>query len=97
MSPVELRGHLETVARRLGVRVRFEPFQPGVFRRGGLCKVHGATRIVVDAEAPVVEQVATLESALRRLDLEAVYVPPLVRARLEGGRRASGPALRKAR
>jgi hypothetical protein len=91
MSPAELRSQLETVARRLGVRVRFEPFQSGVFRRGGLCKVRGETRIVVDAGASVVEQVATLEDALRKLDIEAIFVPPLVRARIDGKR--AGPRL----
>jgi hypothetical protein len=101
MSPAELRDQLETVARRLGVRVRFESFEPGAFRRGGLCRVRGETRIVIDARAPLIEQVATLEEALRKLDLEAIFVPPFVRARIEGKRRTPrpplGPALRKAR
>jgi hypothetical protein len=81
----------------LGIRVHFEPFKPGAFRRGGLCKVRGETRIVIDAGAPVVEQVATLEEALRKLDLEAVFVPPLIRARIEGKETTLGPSLRKAR
>jgi hypothetical protein len=101
LSPLELRSHLEAVARRLGVRVRFEPFEPGAYRRGGLCKVRGETRIFVDAGASMVEQIATLEGALRKLDLEAIFIPPLVRARIEGWRRTPGsphgPPLRKAR
>jgi hypothetical protein len=97
VSPAELRIQLETVARKLGIRVHFEPFKPGAFRRGGLCKVRGETRIVIDAGAPVVEQVATLEEALRKLDLEAVFVPPLIRARIEGKETTLGPSLRKAR
>jgi hypothetical protein len=87
MSPTELRTQLETVARRLGVRVGYEPFQPGVIGRGGLCKVRGETRILVDAAASVVEQVATLEDALAKLDLEGIFVPPLVRARLDAKRK----------
>jgi hypothetical protein len=96
MSPTELRSQLETVARRLGISVRFEPFEPGIYRRGGLCKVRGEARILVDAKASVVEQVATLEDALRRFDLESIFVPPFVRARIEGPKRRLGPALRKA-
>jgi hypothetical protein len=87
MSPLELRTQLETVARRLGVIVAFEPFEPGAVRRGGLCKVRGQTRILVDAAASIVDQVATLENALARFDLEGIFVPPLLRARLEGKRR----------
>jgi len=97
MSPSELRSQLETVARRLGVVVRFEAFEPGAGRRGGLCKVRGETRILVDARGSLLEQIATLEAALRKLDLEGVFVPPLVRARIEGQRRPVGPTVKKAR
>jgi hypothetical protein len=97
MSPSELRSQLEGVARRLGILVRFEPFEAGTGRRGGLCKVRGETRILVDSSGSVLEQIATLERALRKLDLEGVFVPPLVRARIEGQRRPLGPALKKTR
>jgi hypothetical protein len=98
MSPLELRTQLELVARKLGIAVRFEPFERGPARRGGLCKVRGVPRIVVDDGAPLLEQIATLEGALRKLDLEGVWVPPLVRARIEGKTRGlgGGPSLRKA-
>jgi hypothetical protein len=98
MSPAELRSQLEGVARKLGIAVRFEAFAPGPGQRGGLCKVRGETRIVVDSGAPVIEQIATLERALRKVDLEGVFVPPLVRARIEGKRRGmgGGPAVKKA-
>ena len=97
MSPSELRRQLETVAGRLGVTVRFEAFEPGAGRRGGLCKVRGETCILVDTTGSVLEQVATLEAALRKLDLETVFVPPLVRARIEGQRRPVGPTVKKTR
>jgi hypothetical protein len=95
MSPSELRSQLEGVARRLGVSVRFEAFEPGARRRGGLCKVRGEARILVDSGGSLLEQIATLERALRELDLEGVFVPPLVRARIEGQRRPLGPAVKK--
>jgi hypothetical protein len=95
MSPTELRSQLESVARRLGVAVRFESFEGATPRRGGLCKVRGERRIVVDAAGTVLEQIATLEGALRRMDLEGIFLPPVLRARLEG--QARGPSVRKAR
>ncbi len=85
------------MARRLGVAMRFEAFEPGAARRGGLCKVRGASLILVDARASVLEQIATLEAALRKLDLEGIFVPPLVRARIEGRKRLLGPAVKKTR
>jgi hypothetical protein len=97
MSPSELRRQLEAVAQRLGVSVRFEVFEAGPGRRGGLCRLKGEPRIVVDAHGSVLEQIATLEGALRKLDLEGVFVPPFLRARLEGQRRPLGPALKKTR
>jgi len=97
MSPAELRSQLETVARKLGILVRFEAFEAGPGRKGGLCKVRGEARIVVDSGAPLLEQIATLEDALRTMDLEGVFLPPLVRARIEGTRRAAGrPSIKKA-
>jgi hypothetical protein len=99
MSPAEVLRELERLAHRLGVDVRFEAFDRGATGRGGLCKVRGKRRIVVDAGAPVVEQMAVLEAALGQLDLEAVFAPPLIRARIERHRTErppTGPALRKA-
>jgi hypothetical protein len=100
MSPAEVLRELERLAHRLEVDVRFEAFDRGATRRGGLCMVRGKRWIVVDSEAPVVEQIAVLESALGQLDLDAVFAPPLIRVRIERHRAEkppTGPALRKAR
>jgi hypothetical protein len=99
MSPLELRTQLELVARKLGIALRFEAFERGAAQKGGLCKVRGEPRIVVDSGAPLLEQIATLEGALRKVDVEGVFIPPLVRARIEGRKKRGlgrGPSLRKA-
>ncbi len=96
MSPGELLTQLEDVARRLDVDVRFESLARSGARRGGLCKVHGRAVILVDSAAAVVDQVATLEAALRKLDLDGIFVPPFVRARIEGRPLRAGPAIKKA-
>jgi hypothetical protein len=85
LTPFELESQLEVVARRLGVVVRFEVLEEGAMR-GGLCKVNGETCIVVDRAASILEQIATLEGALAKLDLEGIFLPPLVRARIEARR-----------
>jgi|ERR1700733_4082491 hypothetical protein len=99
MSPAEVLRELERIAKRIGVEVCFEAFDRSATGRGGLCKVRGKRRIVVDGGAPVVEQIAVLEASLAKLDLDTVFVSPFVRARIEKRRAqvaVTGPALRKA-
>jgi hypothetical protein len=93
MSPGEVLRELERVARRIGVDVCFEAFDRGSSARGGLCKVRGRPRIVVDGEAPLVEQIAVLEVALGKLDLDGVFAPPFVRARIERRRASTSPTV----
>jgi hypothetical protein len=93
---------LSELARRLGVGLRFEPFEGSGGRRGGLCRLRGQAVIVVDEALPVVDQVEVLAGALATFDLEKVYLPPQLRLRLERrvapARRAkAGPTLRKAK
>jgi len=40
----------------------------------------------MDASLPVADRIAVLARALARFDLDAVYVPPFVRARIESHR-----------
>jgi hypothetical protein len=62
--------------------------------RGGLCRLRGQLLIVVDREAPLLDKIGVLSEALARFDLEAIFVPPALRARLDtknGRRRRRGP------
>ncbi len=99
MSPGEALRELERLARRMGIDVRFDAFDDDTKGHGGLCTVRGKPQIVVNEAAPVLDQVAVLETALSRLDLDEVFAPPLLRARVErrrAERLALRPALRKA-
>jgi len=91
MTPERLHQHLEELLARLGVVVRSESFDPRVFgdnsSRGGLCRLHDRTVVLVDARAPLVERVAVLAAAAACLDTESVFVPPAVREVIE----AHGP------
>ena len=81
---------LEDLADRAGIDVRSEPLDPAVFerRRGGLCKIAGRTTIVVDSNASIHEKIAVFLEALARVDLDAVYMLPSLRERLEAVRQA---------
>jgi len=98
---VELTRLLEELteaARRVGIVVRNEPFAAafpdGSSARGGLCTVHGKRVIVVDSAAPLPDQIAVLASSLARVDLEGIFLAPIVRATIGAHRRA--PALAEA-
>jgi hypothetical protein len=74
---------LERLARRMGVEVRFEAFDPRATRRGGLCRLRGAPLVVVDAHAATLDKVGILCEALSRFDVEILYIPPILRARMQ--------------
>jgi hypothetical protein len=83
---------LEALALRLGVAIRAEPFDKGVLGgRGGLCRVRGKPVVVMDASLAVPEKIAVLAGALGRFDLDAVYLSPLVRARIDASRAGRSP------
>ena len=75
---------LEKLARRLGIIVRHEPFDPRVIEgKGGFCRVYGRPVVMLDAGAPVLDKIGVLAEALARFDIEAIYVPPVLRHRIE--------------
>ena len=76
----EMLELLETVAARLGVKVSYEAMQAG--SNGGLCRVKGEYRLIVDKKAPVSERVATMAHSLAPLDWAGPDLPARVQARL---------------
>jgi len=63
MKPEVLLELLENAADQLGIRVSYEQLQSSVVT-GGLCKVKGVYRIIIDKKATPEERVATLATAL---------------------------------
>jgi hypothetical protein len=86
LDPVSLEQALHTVAARLGVNVRFEPFD-GVFAqlrgRGGLCRLQGKQVIIGDATMGVMDRIGVLAEGLSHLDTDAVAMMPAVRDRID--------------
>jgi hypothetical protein len=85
VSPEQMLEELERLARRVGLEVRFESFDPKATRPGGLCTLRGSPLVLVDAHAPTVDKVAVLCGALSCFDIEVLYVPPVLRARIHRG------------
>lgn len=79
MKPDTLLEALEAAAETLSVRVSYEPLQASV-GHGGLCRVKGIWRVIIDKRATVHERIATLGQALARIDGAATAkLPPKVR------------------
>ncbi len=78
-------AELEKLAGLLGVDVSYEPMQGLVQGIGGLCRVQGRYRIIIDRRFKTSERVSILLDALRRFDTQQVYVTPQLRRLLAQG------------
>src|SRR4051794_14161575 len=91
-----LLEELTHAAERAGITVRTEPFDPNLSDirrpRGGLCTLRGQRLILIDANLPLPERVATMAEALASGDREPLFLPPIVRATI-GTYRAGDDAL----
>ncbi len=80
MKPEVLLELLENAADQLGIRVSYETLQTtGLHGHGGLCRVKGAYRIIVDKRATSEERVITLATAIASFDTSELELPPKVR------------------
>jgi hypothetical protein len=73
---------LEGAAEKLGVKVTYEALAETV-AGGGLCKVKGEYRVIIDKRGTPGEKVATLAKALAALDCERVFLTPAAREIVE--------------
>ncbi|HEY0189848.1 MAG TPA: hypothetical protein VGC42_01920 [Kofleriaceae bacterium] len=67
MKPDALLALLEATAEPLKVRVSYETLQASVIHGGGLCRVKGEYRVIVDKRATAEERCTTLAAALAQV------------------------------
>jgi hypothetical protein len=82
MKMEPLLEELEAAADKLSVKVSYESLAETV-AGGGLCKVNGVYRVIIDKRATPGEKVSTLAKALAALDLEGIFLSPPVRELVE--------------
>ncbi len=70
---------LEEVAEKKAIRISYEMIG-GELGAGGLCKVKGQHRVIVDKRATDGEKVTVIATALARFPLEDVYMSEDTRA-----------------
>lgn len=84
MEPYKVLEHLEDLARKLGIEVVHQRLGTEDYSsEGGLCKVKGRYKVLLDRSDPMERQIQILAKALSSLDRDHVYVLPLVREMLE--------------
>ncbi|MEW6439441.1 MAG: hypothetical protein AB1640_00755 [bacterium] len=85
---------LEELAEKLSVRVRYDELKAFEFRiQDGGCRVKGETQVFIDRKKEAWEKIEVLARELEKLDLEGVYVPPLLREKvLRLEKPTSGPS-----
>lgn len=83
MKPDVLLEQLEATAERIGVKVSYEQLAASV-GHGGLCRVKGQYRIIIDKRATPGERVTTLATALATVITpeQLAAQPPKVRETL---------------
>lgn len=79
MKPDVVLELLETAADQLGIRVSYEALATTVMMNGGLCKVKGAYRVIIDKRATTEERVITLATALATFETSQLELAPKVR------------------
>jgi hypothetical protein len=83
MGPQQTLEELERVAEQLQVRVCYEPMAGLVQGIGGLCKVRGEYRVIIDRRLRPSERVSILADALRRFDTSGITLADPVRRMLD--------------
>ena len=73
MKPKDLLVELESAAQSLDVKVSYESIA-SLVGRGGLCKVKGQYRVIIDKRLNLEERANMLSQALARFDLSVVEV-----------------------
>lgn len=84
MDDKSLLSQLEELAKRLGMKVRYEPFKlEGPAHAGAFCRINGEDVIFINKKATPREKIHILIDAVKRCDLSEVYILPSLREILD--------------
>jgi len=79
MKREKMLEELEQAAAALQIKVIYERLTPEA-SPGGLCKVGGEYRILIDRSTPLLERLSVLLSAVARFPTEEIFLSPELRA-----------------
>lgn len=78
MKSKELVQELERIAKQLGIKVSYEPATGMIAGTGGLCRVRGEYRLIIDRRLKPGARAQVLADALARFDTERIEVPTAI-------------------
>lgn len=82
MKRERMLEELELAAEALHLRVVYERLSPEA-SPGGLCRVSGEYRVLVDRQVPLVERVNVLLGAVARFPIDGIFLSPELREAVE--------------
>ena len=83
-------AELDALATKLKVTISYEAFTGEGMGPGGLCRVKGKWRVIIDRRNSDGERAAILARALGRFDLDDHFLSPSVRALVDKHREGDG-------
>ena len=84
MDSISQLEDLKEIASKLSIDViPGNLFDPEIMIKSGHCKVKGRDTIIIDNLLSSQEQSEVIIQALKKFDLESIYLPPWIRERLE--------------
>lgn len=75
MTQKEILSELEEIASRAGLRVKYDKLET----KGGECLVEGKPHVIMNEVLPEEEKISILVSALKKVDLEGIFLKPKIR------------------
>jgi len=78
--------HLEELAERFGVQIRYEAIkqdEDSLNVVGGLCLFKGEYVLIINSKATVKDRIKTLAMAVKHFDLDRIYIRPDLRELLD--------------
>jgi hypothetical protein len=84
MTKEELLSQLEELASRLNVHIQYESMKnedPSTF--GGFCRIKDQHIIIIHSKASIGRKIEILIEALRRFDIDELYLLPALREHLK--------------
>lgn len=85
MTPEEIYDALEEILGRMGIVLRMDELDEEFSSMGGLCKANGDLLLILDRRLSTPQKNAIIVQSLRSLNLEAIYIKPIIREAIETG------------
>jgi len=93
MDDKAMLDELESLAGRLGIKLRYEPLKiDGSIHTGGYCRIRGEDFVIINKKASTQDKIHVLAAALKRYDLRELYVLPSLRKILDDEDNRQPPA-----